>query len=280
MNWRLIIVLSLAGYAPTAAADYSYNAKTGALSYTVFNLSSNSVCTFTPYEGNANPSAVTTASLSTNTQYDYYVWSNTASNAGWNSNVQEGNLGFFHSGGNPGSAPYNYVFYSPEDPISSPSPSLTSLSQGGYGNTVEYSTAFSQGGAYNGNNPPAIADSWTITCGASSADTSNGTIVMANMASATNYFLDDGSVWSGSADAGRLTGIYAFYNSAINPPSPGATNSSANPNGAGFVGDGSTLCSTDTICPGNTMNLNSTSTTESMQTGGVWMGVYNPNPNS
>jgi hypothetical protein len=281
MKRHILIALGLSAYATAATTStyyqypFTYAAKTGALSYTVFNLSPNT-CTFTAYEGGKNPSAVTTPTttpITLDNSIGYDSYSNSASYSGWNNDFSGSLTGLsvysFFNNPSYSSVQYYYVFFQGiSDPISAPSPTLTALSTGASGNPVEYSTGTTAG------NPPALADSWTISCGAG-----NGTIVMANMASAGNAF-DSNGAGTGTNGVSAPT-FYdefndtVFYNYDINPPSPGASDSTTNPNGAGFVGDGST-----TYPNGKTMNFNSSDTAGSVQTGGLWMGLYNPNTNN
>jgi hypothetical protein len=252
-----ITALLLAGAAP-AAWGYAYQAQTGALSYSFFNLSPYEY-TLTPYGGGANPQGLYAPSASTG-------WGNTS-----------GTVGFFNpekiSGGSckdPSTQVRdNTIFYNEEDVpitvgsvITMPYGSGTTATPGHQGNIVEFSTEISTVA-----NPPAIADSWTLA--------GNGnTVTLATLASAGNMFIsgiesDDYPFCA--ADQGL------WYNSMINPPQrqtqiedqivntpAGTFTQGLNPIAAGFTT--------------STMNLNAESTsTDVIATGGLWSGVYNPN---
>ncbi|AUB82227.1 hypothetical protein [Candidatus Thiodictyon syntrophicum] len=237
MTRNLLFALGLAGYAAGAAGDYVYNANTGALSYTFFNLSPYTNCSFVPYGSAANPAAL-----------NGYL----GQTDGWNAGA--GWVGFFNSalGGSHSDTLDYYIFWDQEDPVTSASPAVSALDTGEAATTVEFSSSFG-----SSENPPAIADSWTLTCtGATGTSLPDGSaIVIANVASASNLLESGNSStypysnsWNGS-----------FYNASLNPPSPGYAASTTNPNGMGFT-------------PG-TMNFNQANGT----VGGLWSGVNNPN---
>ena len=252
MNRHITLAIALAGCA-TTAFGYNYAAQTGALSYTVFNLSPNS-CTFTPYGGGANSSAIS---------------GNPGASYGWNGG--SGEDGFFQTDGFAGSAgspeslvANNYIFFNSADPVTSPSPSLSSVGSGTSASTVEYSSQMSPG-----HNAPAIADSWTVVCG------SGGTMVMANMASASNLFISgNGANYPYNSS---LKG--SWFNYELNPPSAGGTANSSNPVGAGFVATTMNLNSSSGTSIDTSTNPNTLSNT-AVQTGGLWMGLNNPNTNN
>ncbi len=237
MTRKLLFALTLAGYAAGAAGDYDYAAKTGALSYTFFNLSPYTNCSFVPYGSAANPAALS---------------GNPGATYGWN--ADSGYVGFFNSpfGGSDQDTYDFYIFWDQEDPVTSAAPTVSALDSGDSATTVEFSSSFG-----SSENPPAIADSWTLTCtGATGTSLPDGSaVVIANVASASNLLESGNSStypyhesWNGS-----------FYNAAINPPSPGTPSSTTNPNGMGFTT--------------GTMNFNEQSGT----IGGLWSGVANPN---
>ena len=249
------LLLAVLGLALSAAVcfGYAYNAKTGALSYTFFNLSPNT-CVFTnSASGGSNAKAYTTPATT-------YGWINASGMpCPENNNVSLG-ANFFNPVGlggdssNPNACVnHGYLFYNNYNPIQAPSqtPSSGGYAQGTTFTTVEYSNTLQSVSGNELINPPAMGDSWTITCG-------NGSpIVMANMASAANMLISNNTT-SGNYPYGSAWAAN-FANSYINPPSPGAYNSTTNPLGAGFVPQ--------------TMNLNQTSST----TGGLWLGLNNPN---
>ncbi len=241
----LIIAISLALQA-TDGFGYSYQAQTGALSYTFFNLSPNQ-WTLTPYGGGVNPQGQPGSFAVTQ---------------GWG-NV-DGSVGVFNpvniSGGscsNPSTQVQgNTIWYNETPgPIAAPSGAIT-LSAGTSISkpVVKYSNQTSP--TYNA---PAIADSWVLS--------GNGNnIVMANMASAPNMFISNWpSTTSDYPYCASQTSLY--YNANINPPQPNSliNGSWSNPLGAGFVPQ--------------TMNLNVSNTSPGyVATGGLWSGVNNPNP--
>jgi hypothetical protein len=256
MNNKLILsALVLAGVASTGnagnnATTFPYNASTGGLSYTFFNLSPND-WTMTPYGAGANPSAPT---------------GQPALSQGWGN--QDGTVGFFNniniSGGScskPTSLVYNnIIFYNVADPINTPA--TIPLSPGTYHSLVEESTA------YNGyENVATIADSWVLS------SAGGGEIIMANMATAGNAF-NIGQELNNTPYPFCAANLNTWYNGFINPPqvaglvtsggnAPAIYHSSTNPNGAGFVSQ--------------TMNYNGQYgvTPGLVNTGGLWAGMQN-----
>ncbi|MFM8330080.1 MAG: hypothetical protein ACKN9T_00135 [Candidatus Methylumidiphilus sp.] len=261
MNRKIILAIALAGFSATASA-YSYNAQTGALSYTFFNLSPNP-WTLTPYGAGANPSSQSV--LFTGNA----PMAGNGGTTGWQNS--SGTVGFFNStkisGGSCGNPSQqvqsNVIFYNENaDPISAPSGSTT-LPIGTQHNVVEYSTAIS-----STLNAPSVGDSWTLTGNSTTA-------VLAGMASAPNMFIsgiEGGNDYPYCASSQGL-----WYNDAIYPPSAFAPYPSPSPiatpagnffqypnPGAGFVTE--------------TMNFNVASSSPGyLPTGGLWLGGYNPN---
>ncbi len=249
---------------------YAFNAKTGALSYTFFNLSPNS-CYFTnnPQGSTANPNAYAQPAKS-------FGWENKSNNVSSSCPIKNSEISvsfFNYALGSSNSClgtSTTYLFFNNIDPIQGPTPAPPSagVGQAGTFNTVLYNSALATSSNNELINPPAMADSWTIQCGngasGACATTSGTTIgscsgpmVMANMASSANMFI---SGQGSPLDYPYNSSIKAnFPNSGINPPSVGSYSSVTNPLGAGFVSQ--------------TMNLNPTGST----TGGLWLGVYNPN---
>ena len=262
-------LIAALGLALQAADGYGwdYQAQTGALSYTFFNLSPNQ-WTLTPYVGGGNP---------------YGTSGSNSLTQGWGNDMNFNSPGFFNQtafgGKKCGSAPAyvsgNYDFYYTGDPISAPAnlafgSSTTLLQNGSSGSYVEYTTAFS-----SPMNPPALGDSWLLSIGAPGTKPTT-TMVMANMASAGNM-LNSGNGATDYPYCSALTGLW--YNANINPPeAQNATFQTYQPagstaaywqwmnNGEGFVP------------AGNTMNLNTNvAAANYAPMGGLWMGLNNPN---
>ena len=195
-----IILLSLLGYAGLVSAnmnDYVFMQGTGAISYTFFNLSPNQ-CTFTPYGGGQNLSVPDTSSFA----YQY----------GWDL-PQEYGPGFFnHSiqtgGGQEPILIYTYVFYNTSDSTTvSISPLIFNTGSGTTTAFVE--TSF---GTYQSNwNPPAIADSWGVSC------TGQPTQVIANIASA-GAALGSGNIVGFSSFPFSNAAEGSFENALLQPP--------------------------------------------------------------
>lgn len=243
---------------------YAFQSKTGALSYSLFNLSPYTKCEFIPYGRDNNPEAIE-GSL--------------AQRDGWSSG--SGVAGFFNwpFSSNDASqtiARRNYVFWDAEDRLQDPTPPVGSLAIGIGTHTVEYSDSLR-----TFLNPQAMADSWVIQCTEGNT-TSSGVrlpdakpIVMAGVASSSNL-LESGEIREDLEfldNRGGSTFAYAwslegwFANEDINPPSLGGNGKSAympNVNGMGFTHD--------------TLNFNLPyDLTGQNQTGGLWLGVENKN---
>ncbi|RKT44017.1 hypothetical protein [Thiocapsa rosea] len=269
MKRQLLICLaasSLCGLSTSSGADgfATWNAKSGALSYSIFNLSGNN-CTLTAY--GATPNTSTTMDSSS-----------MAASAGWNS-LFDGNVitpGFFgqFSLNGPGIKPWPYVvFYgdsSPMQEIYNYSGSGTGVSMGaalnypysptsiGVGKGISFVEPTIQIGSQP--NPAAAGDSWEINC------IGGDPIVMANLASAGDS-LGSGLLWHAQD--------YFVSNALINPPAPPTNvgpyynppSPSGNVNGQGFVS------SEDMV-----FNLNQNPADANyVGTGGLWLGIENPN---
>ena len=231
MNSKLVLSVILAGQMATAAA-YQYNAKTGALSYTFFNLSPNS-CSIPYFGGDPNSNALDGSMA-----------------AQWGWTVGSGDMGFFNTpfGGSDkhpnGILSKSPLFFNQADPISAPSPALPgSLNLGGVGDTVSSSSSFDGYG-----NPPAIGDSWALSCGGS-------TLVMANLAYASDHLESHSSSAPYPYDQ---YGSALYANCNMNPTST-ESSSGENYNAMGFTE--------------NTLNFNDCNTV----VGGMWSGLNNPN---
>ncbi len=259
---QLIIAIGLALQTSAGFGGYTFQAGTGQLSYTFFNLGPSNV-TVTPYGSGAN-SAGQSGSNSISDG-----WDNSAGYYGI-----PGELSMFNSGLQTKTAEkycavdnsQYYVggpifFASNYDPVTTPS--SFNLKPSNSQSVVEAS-----GVSYEAANPPAMADSWTLSID------STDNIVIANMASTSNLLWS----WSGYATEWPFcnSAYGVWYNANINPPAPynnamqnsvppGRYDSNyqeTNPLGAGFVPTG------------QTMNLNVGPTEPNYSpTGGLWSGV-------
>lgn len=247
MNRHIILAISLALNAGTSFG-YGYQANTGALSYTFFNLSPNPV-TLTPKGGGVNSSGQS---------------GSFAVSQGWG-NV-DGTVGVFNpvnlngSCNNPSTqVTYNTVWYN-ETPGRIAAPGAISLNAGSPSTSPLVEYAGSTSPIYNA---PAIADSWVLS--------GNGnTIVMANMASAPNMFISNAPGASSSDYPFCASQSSQYFNADINPPQP-------NPNLIGGTYGGNPLGS-GFVATGQTMNFNPASTSAGyIGSGGLWSGFNNPN---
>jgi len=117
-------------------------------------------------------------------------------------------------------------------------------------------------------NPATVGDSWVIQCNPDSSANPGQSVVMANLASAGD-----------SLGSGLLNDAYDYFasNALLNPPAPGNLGpfSSANPP-SGNV-NGMSLVTSEN----NVINLNQSSSSADYQpTGGLWLGIQNPNANT
>lgn len=236
---------------PSGAMAYDYRAETGALSYRFFNLSPYTDCALTPHGAEPNDQAPA-ESLASFMGWNAY--------GGW-AGFFKGDGGYSGDNNNPEELVMdNYIFWDTHNAVGQPPPAQ-SIDIGAFADTVEYGRDFD---SYL--NPPAIADSWTISCtGGTAFDIPDGgPVVLAAVASASNLLQSGGDAdddypysWSLSAN---------WDNAAINPPSKGGDGqdnpSDSNPNGMGFTE--------------GTLNFNPSSSS----VGGLWLGVENANPNN
>ncbi|RKT47617.1 hypothetical protein [Thiocapsa rosea] len=263
MNQQILTAVLLAGAAP-AALGYDYQASTGALSYSFFNLGPNTY-TLTPYTNNPNPSAPNGSNAQAQGWNNHQVCTLQLFGS-WDWVYATGTKNPCHSKGQDPGVPFldEIVFYwDYDDPAPAPAAAIN-LPIGTSSNQSQYSVATSPL-----LNPPAYGDSWTLV-----NPTTNNTMVMASFASAGNILISGFEAGGNQPYASAADGYY--YNSGINPPGPpdasdgalatpaGTVNQPVNPFGANF---------TNAV-----MNLNvSSSDPGYLPTGGLWLGVNNPN---
>ena len=239
----------------------AYQAGTGVLSYTFFNLTGNS-CSMSSYGGGPNPAA-----------YSGWAQSNGWDNWGDSANPQ---AGFFNTYGLPSSqVTNNFIFYNNGDPIASittpTNPFILGSGQGGPSNGVVVTSSLLEPSSSNESiNYPAMGDSWSISCSSSLPP-----IAVANLASAAS------ALQSGGGTAYPYNNEFyvgLFGNASIQPTEWAGCDSWSNPCGVGFTDIPLNPFGSPNL--GNlNMNWNVAPSAPNYQAmGGLWTGIYYNTP--
>ena len=262
---QLIIAIGLALQASVGyGGGYTFQADTGQLSYTFFNLGPSGV-NVTPYGAGANSSGQS-GSTSVSTGWDYTTVINNMTK--WSPRP----LSMFNAGLQ---TQTSYVFCNSSDYyINSPlffasnyDPLATPASFN-LGSATKKSVVEQSGQSYEFMNPPAMADSWVL-----SIDT-NDSIVIANMASSSNMLVSHANNPTEWPFCYSYNGLW--YNANLNPPDPNdSTNTIYTPPGAtSQFGQWTNPLGAGFVPAGQTMNLNVSPTAPNyLPTGGLWSGI-------